>query len=69
MTSVVSLEGLQWLLAEKQQGRPLPENWQGPALEYIYRKAAWIQRKEDELQDLKAQLREATGIAKILGIL
>ena len=65
---VISLKGLRELLKMKEEGKPLPENYEELVLNYLRWKSRSVQRHEENLTKLKAQLSEAIGIASMLGI-
>jgi hypothetical protein len=62
----ISLDGLKKLYELRMMGGPLPKGWQAHVWEYLKRKSESMQKKQEELEKLKAQYMEAVAIARIL---
>ena len=65
---VISLKGLRELLKMKEEGKPLPENYEELVRNYIKFKFASVKRHERVLMKVKEQLKEAIGIASALNV-
>jgi len=68
MSEVISLDGLRKLLKMKEEGKPLPENYEELVRNYIKFKFASVERHERNLERIKEQLKEAIGIASALNV-
>ena len=62
----ISLDGLKNLYELRMMGEPLPKGWQAHVWEYLKRKSESMQKKQLELEKLKAQYMEAVAIARSL---